>query len=98
MNVVFTRSALKQFKKIDITNQKKIKQFILDIQELNDPRSKGKALKGKLSASFLDSFLSLPTHYSLRGQCHLFKQIITSSYKTAQWLTMTRNENLNSLL
>jgi mRNA interferase RelE/StbE len=49
MNVVFTRSALKQFKKIDITNQKKIKQFILDIQELNDPRSKGKALKGKLS-------------------------------------------------
>jgi mRNA interferase RelE/StbE len=49
MNVVFTRSALKQLKKIDITNQKKIKQFILDIQELNDPRSKGKALKGKLS-------------------------------------------------
>lgn len=49
MNVVFTRSALKQFKKIDITNQKKIKQFILDIQELNDPRSKGKSLKGKLS-------------------------------------------------
>ncbi len=49
MNVVFTRSALKQFKKIDITNQKKIKQFILDIQELNEPRSKGKALKGKLS-------------------------------------------------
>ena len=49
MNVVFTRSALKQFKKINITNQKKIKQFILDIQELNDPRSKGKALKGKLS-------------------------------------------------
>ena len=49
MNVVFTRSALKQLKKIDITNQKKIKQFILDIQELNDPRTKGKALKGKLS-------------------------------------------------
>ena len=49
MNVVFTRSALKQLKKIDITNQKKIKQFILDIRELNDPRSKGKALKGKLS-------------------------------------------------
>lgn len=49
MNVVFTRSALKQLKKIDITNQKKIKQFILEIQELNDPRSKGKALKGKLS-------------------------------------------------
>ncbi len=49
MNVVFTRSALKQLKKIDITNQKKIKQFILDIQDLNDPRSKGKALKGKLS-------------------------------------------------
>lgn len=46
-------------------------------------------------ASFLDSFLSLPTHYSLRGQCHLFKQIITASYKTAQWLTMC-NENLNS--
>ena len=40
-------------------------------------------------ASFLDSFLSLPTHYSLRGQCHLFKQIITPSSKTAQWLTMT---------
>jgi mRNA interferase RelE/StbE len=49
VNVVFTRSALKQLKKIDITNQKKIKQFILEIQELNDPRSKGKALKGKLS-------------------------------------------------
>lgn len=49
MNVVFTRSALKQLKKIDITNQKKIKQFILDIQELNDPRLKGEALKGKLS-------------------------------------------------
>ena len=56
MNVVFTRSALKQFKKIDITNQKKIKQFILDIQELNDPRSKGKSLKIDVAKNFSSHF------------------------------------------
>lgn len=49
MNVIFADKAKKEFLKLDKTVQLQIKNFILKLQALEDPRSTGKALKGNLS-------------------------------------------------
>jgi mRNA interferase RelE/StbE len=49
MNVVFADTAKKKFLKLDKTVQLQIKNFIFKLQDLQDPRSTGKALKGSLS-------------------------------------------------
>ena len=49
MNVIFAEKAKKEFLKLDKTVQLQIKNFILKLQDLEDPRSTGKALKGNLS-------------------------------------------------
>lgn len=49
MNVVFADTAKKKFLKLDKTVQLQIKNFIFRLQDLQDPRSTGKALKGSLS-------------------------------------------------
>lgn len=49
MNVIFADKAKKEFLKLDKTVQLQIKNFILKLQDLEDPRSTGKALKGNLS-------------------------------------------------
>lgn len=46
MNVVFAEKARKDFLKIDRTVQLRIKEFIIKLQDLENPRSTGKALKG----------------------------------------------------
>lgn len=49
MNVVFADTAKKKFLKLDKTVQLQIQNFIFRLQDLQDPRSTGKALKGSLS-------------------------------------------------
>ena len=49
MNVVFAEKARKDFLKIDRTVQLRIKEFIIKLQDLENPRSTGKALKGSFS-------------------------------------------------
>ena len=48
MEVVFSSKAQKDFKKLDISIQKRIKAFTQEIENLENPRSKGKALTGDL--------------------------------------------------
>lgn len=48
MTVVFTEKAEKQFLKLDRSIQQQIQKFILRLQNLENPRSCGKALVGKL--------------------------------------------------
>lgn len=49
MEVVFTPKAIKQFKKLDTEIQRRIKKLILEIQELENPRLRGKGLGANLS-------------------------------------------------
>ena len=44
MQVVFNKKAEKQLEKLDNTIQKRIKNFVLELENLDNPRSKGKAL------------------------------------------------------
>lgn len=48
MEFVFSSKAQKDFKKLDISIQKRIKTFTQEIEKLKNPRSKGKALAGNL--------------------------------------------------
>lgn len=48
MEFVFSSKAQKDFKKLDISIQKRIKTFTQEIENLENPRSKGKALTGDL--------------------------------------------------
>lgn len=48
MEFVFSSKAQKDFKKLDISIQKRIKAFTQEIEKLENPRSKGKALTGDL--------------------------------------------------
>ena len=48
MTVSFLPSAEKQFLKLDKTIQRRIQKYILELQELRDPRVRGKALVGNL--------------------------------------------------
>lgn len=48
MEFVFSSKAQKDFKKLDISIQKRIKVFTQEIENLENPRSKGKALTGDL--------------------------------------------------
>lgn len=48
MKVSFTDKAEKEFLKLDKPVQKQIKKFIEKIQNLKDPRSRGKSLVGNL--------------------------------------------------
>ncbi|WP_202391503.1 type II toxin-antitoxin system RelE family toxin [Helicobacter saguini] len=47
--ILFDKDAQKQFKKLDSNTQKSIKSFILELEKLENPRSKGKALVNNLS-------------------------------------------------
>lgn len=44
MEFVFSSKAQKDFKKLDISIQKRIKAFTQEIEKLENPRSRGKAL------------------------------------------------------
>lgn len=48
MTVIFADKARKEFLKLDKPIQKQIQTFIVKLQVLEDPRSKGKALVGNL--------------------------------------------------
>ena len=48
MKVVFSDKAEKQFMRLDKSVQLQIKKFILKLQELQNPRMRGKALVGNL--------------------------------------------------
>ena len=48
MEFVFSSKAQKDFKKLDISIQKRIKIFTQEIEKLENPRSKGKSLAGNL--------------------------------------------------
>lgn len=48
MTVSFLPSAEKQFLKLDKAVQRRIQKYILELQELHDPRVGGKALVGRL--------------------------------------------------
>lgn len=49
MNVYFSDAAKKEFRKLTPPVQQQIQKFILKLQNLEDPRSTGKALTGSLS-------------------------------------------------
>lgn len=49
MQVVFNKKAEKQLEKLDNTIQKRIKNFVLELENLDNPRSKGKALVGNFA-------------------------------------------------
>ena len=49
MRFVYSKKAQKQFCKLDISIQKRIKSFTDALQSLENPRSRGKALIGNLS-------------------------------------------------
>lgn len=48
MEFVFSSKAQKDFKKLDISIQKRIKAFTQEIENLENPRSRGKALSRNL--------------------------------------------------
>ena len=50
MTVSFLPSAEKQFLKLDKTAQRRIQKYILELQDLHDPRVRGKALVGEAVA------------------------------------------------
>lgn len=49
MRFVYSKKAQKQFKKLDSTTQQRIKNYTHDLQRLENPRAKGKALVGEFS-------------------------------------------------
>lgn len=49
MRFVYSKKAQKQFKKLDSTTQQRIKSYTQDLQRLENPRAKGKALVGEFS-------------------------------------------------
>ena len=49
MRFVYSKKAQKQFCKLDIATQKRIKSFTDALQSLENPRSRGKALIGNFS-------------------------------------------------
>lgn len=49
MRFVYSKKAQKQFKKLDSTTQQRIKSYTQDLQRLENPRVKGKALVGEFS-------------------------------------------------
>lgn len=48
MKLEFSEAARKAFKKIDKTMQKRIKEYLDEVLQLENPRSRGKALTGNL--------------------------------------------------
>ncbi len=48
MRVEFTDSSKKQLKKIDACNRNRILKYLFEIEGLEDPRSRGKALEQNL--------------------------------------------------
>ena len=48
MRLEFSEAARKAFKKIDKTMQKRIKEYLDEVLQLKNPRSRGKALTGNL--------------------------------------------------
>ncbi|RDU60680.1 type II toxin-antitoxin system RelE family toxin [Helicobacter marmotae] len=48
MQFVYSKKAQKQFKKLDIITQKRIKDFTQELETLENPRCKGKPLIGNL--------------------------------------------------
>lgn len=48
MKVEFTDSSRKQIKKIDEYNRNRILKYLFEVENLEDPRSRGKALKQNL--------------------------------------------------
>lgn len=49
MNIIIQPNAKKQLKNLDFTVQKRIAKFIDNLEELENPRIKGKSLAGNLS-------------------------------------------------
>ena len=49
MRFVYSKKAQKQFKKLDSTIQKRIKAYTQELQMLENPRDRGKALVGNFS-------------------------------------------------
>lgn len=49
MRVVFSERAVRQFKKIDRAIQMRIKNFVEELEVLENPRSRGKGLSANLS-------------------------------------------------
>lgn len=49
MQVVLSKKAEKQLEKLDTQIQKRIKKFVLELESLGNPRSKGKALVGNFA-------------------------------------------------
>lgn len=49
MRFLYSKNAQKQFKKLDSAIQKRIKDYTQELQKLENPRNRGKALAGNLS-------------------------------------------------
>lgn len=49
MRFIYSKNAQKQFKKLDSAIQKRIKDYTQELQTLENPRDRGKALVGNLS-------------------------------------------------
>ena len=49
MRFVYSKKAQNQFKKLDSTTQQRIKSYTQDLQRLENPHTKGKALVGEFS-------------------------------------------------
>ncbi len=49
MKIEYSATAFKQLSKLDRSAQRQIKKYMDDIEKLENPRSKGRALKGNLS-------------------------------------------------
>lgn len=49
MRFLYSKNAQKQFKKLDSAIQKRIKDYTQELQKLENPRKRGKALAGNLS-------------------------------------------------
>ena len=49
MRFIYSKNAQKQFKKLDSAIQKRIKDYTQELQTLENPRDRGKALAGNLS-------------------------------------------------
>lgn len=49
MRFAYTKQSLKSFSKLDKTTQQRIANFTQELESLENPRIKGKALKGELS-------------------------------------------------
>ena len=60
MNIEFSPLAEKQFLKLDKQIQRQIQKFVLQLKNLENPRSRGKALVGNLS--HLWTFLQKISH------------------------------------